>query len=170
MKFVLEEINDDLERNKTKYVSLLDYAEKRDQKLNVKATINNCKQDIPNPRYNNIIKSKVLVIDNLTINISEDLNNNFTFKIDTECAVLSDRITIPKIDITAKESVMFDEDITLAKLESIIRRCGVLEEYSEYFSNDPDIIINSYSLNIHKEYKFFNEFKEGVLIGEEIFM
>ena len=118
----------------------------------------------------NIIPSKVLVIDNLSVTIAEGINGDFSFKVDTKPGVLSDKVTIPKLDINANEEIIFDEDITLSKLESIIRRCGVLEQYKEYLSNDPEIIINTYTLNIRKEYKFFNEFKEGVLIGEEIFM
>ena len=121
-------------------------------------------------KNSNIVKSKVLVIDNISVTISQDLDNELEFKIDCKPGVLSDKITIPQIDICSKEDIVFDEDITLSKLESIIRRCGVLEQYSDYLTNDPDIVINSYTLNIKKIYSFFNEFKEGVLIGEEIFM
>ena len=61
------------------------------------------------------------------------------------------------------------KSILITDVESIIRRCGILEKYSEFFTNDPEIVINSYTLNVKKEYKFFNEFKEGVLIAEDIF-
>jgi hypothetical protein len=83
---------------------------------------------------------------------------------------LSDNKTIPELDICAKEDVEFDEDITRAKLESIIRRCGILDKYKDYFVTDPDIIIDSYTLTIKKSYRYFNEFKEGILIGSDIFM
>lgn len=138
--------------------------------------LNDIQKQQPQAIYDNtsnkrdIIPSKVLVIDNLSVTITEGINGDFSFKVDTKPGVLSDKVTIPKLDINANEEIVFDEDITLSKIESIIRRCGVLEQYKEYLSNDPEIIINTYTLNIRKEYKFFNEFKEGVLIGEEIFM
>lgn len=118
----------------------------------------------------NIIQSKVLIIENLSVTITQDFDEDVDFVINTEPGILSDHKTIPNLDITAKEDIEFDEDITLSKLESIIRRCGILEEYKEYFTKDPEIVINTYTLNIRKKYKFFNEFKEGILIGGDIFM
>ena len=123
-----------------------------------------------NSNNSQVLKSKVLVIDNISITISQNLDEDLVFNVDTKASVLSDQVTIPNIDICAKEAMVFDEQITLSKIESMIRRCGVLEEYSDFLVQDPDIVINSYTLNIHKTYQFFNEFKEGVLIGEEIFM
>ena len=72
------------------------------------------------------------------------------------------------LDITAKEDVEFDENLTLPKLESIVRRCGILDTYREYFTNDPEIVINQYTLTIRKRYKYFNEFREGILIAGDI--
>lgn len=121
------------------------------------------------PVNKEIIKSKVLIIDNIEVNISEKLNGDFSFNVYTTGANLQDG-KIPKIDITCNEDISFDEDLSLKKLEAIIRRCGVLEEYSEYFTRDPEIVINSYTLKLIKEYEFFNEFKDGVLTAQEIFM
>lgn len=115
-----------------------------------------------------IVPSKVLIIENLSVTITQDFDDDVGFVINTEPGILSDHKTIPKLDITAKEDIEFDENLTLSKLESIIRRCGILEQYKEYFTNDPEIIINTYTLNIKKRYKYFNEFREGVLIGGEI--
>ena len=56
----------------------------------------------------------------------------------------------------------------MAKLESIVRRCGILDTYKEYFTNDPDIVINQYTLTIRKRYKYFNEFREGIMIAGDI--
>lgn len=121
------------------------------------------------PAKKSIVKSKVLIIDNITVSISEKLNGDFSFDVYTTGANLQDG-KIPKIDITCKEDISFDEDLSLKKLEAIIRRCGVLEQYSEYFTRDPEIVINSYTLKLVKDYEFFNEFKDGVLIAQEIFM
>ena len=125
--------------------------------------------DIPRKMEENIIPSKTLVINELNVTITQDFDEDVDFKIETKPGMLSDNKTIPKLDITAKEEIEFDEDLTLAKWESIIRRCGILDEYKDYFTNDPDIVINSYTLDIHKEYQFFDEFKDGLLTIEQIF-
>lgn len=116
----------------------------------------------------NIIPSKVMIIENLKITISSDLKDIFNFNVDTTFGRLSNGI-IPNVCITSKEDIEFNENTKLEYLKSIIRRCGILEEYKEFFTNDPDIIINSYTLDIHKEYQFFDEFKQGLMIAGEIF-
>lgn len=115
-----------------------------------------------------IIRSKVLVIENLSVTITQNFDEDVDFVIKTDPGVLSDHKTIPELDICAKEDIVFDEDISLPKLESIIRRCGILDKYEAYFVRDPEIVINSYTLTIKKNYKYFNEFKEGILIGGDI--
>lgn len=115
-----------------------------------------------------IIPSKVMIIENLKITISSDLKDIFNFNVDTTFGRLSNGI-IPNVCITSKEDIEFNENTKLEYLKSIIRRCGILEEYKEFFTNDPDIIINSYTLDIHKEYQFFDEFKQGLMIAGEIF-
>ena len=117
-----------------------------------------------------VTKSKVLIIKNLSVTIAQNFDEDIDFVIKTVPGILSDNLTIPELDICAREDVVFDEDITKSKLESIIRRCGVLEKYADYFVPDPEIVIDSYTLNIKKNYRYFNEFKEGILIGGEIFM
>ena len=124
--------------------------------------------DIPRKMEENIIPSKTLVINELNVTITQDFDEDVDFKIETKPGILSDNKTIPKLDITAKEEIEFDEDLTLAKLESIIRRCGILDEYKDYFTNDPDIVINQYTLSIQKKYKYFNEFREGIMIAGDI--
>ena len=121
-------------------------------------------------KVKDIVKSKVLIIKNLSVTITQNFDEDVDFVIKTDPGMLSDNKTIPELDICAKEDVVFDEDITKAKLESIIRRCGILDKYAEYFIKDPDIIIDSYTLTIKKNYRYFNEFKEGILIGGDIFM
>lgn len=118
----------------------------------------------------NIVKSKVLIIKKLSVTITQNFDEDVDFVIETEPGILSDNKTIPELDICAKEDVVFDEDITKSKLESIIRRCGILDKYKDYFVADPDIIIDEYSLTIQKTYRYFNEFKEGILIGGDIFV
>lgn len=118
----------------------------------------------------NIVKSKVLIIKKLSVTITQNFDEDVDFVIETEPGILSDNKTIPELDICAKEDVVFDEDITKNKLESIIRRCGILDKYKDYFVADPDIIIDEYSLTIKKTYRYFNEFKEGILIGGDIFV
>lgn len=120
-------------------------------------------------KNDNFVPSKVLVIENLSVTACKTLNEDFTFKVDTKFGILSDNKTIPRIDIMANMNIDFDEDLTLEKLKYIIRRCGVLEQYKEFFINDPEIIINSYTLNVRKDYQFFEEFMNGVLIAEDIF-
>ena len=131
--------------------------------------------NIPEKRYvplkttqDVIIPSKVMVIENLRVIINDDLNENFQFSVDTKFGPIHNGI-IPKVDISSRESIEFNEDTKLEHIKSIIRRCGILEKYKQYFTNDPEIIINSYTLDIHKEYQFFDEFKEGLLIVGEIF-
>lgn len=124
--------------------------------------------DIPKKMEENIIPSKTLVINELNVTITQDFDEDVDFKIETKPGILSDNKTIPKLDITAKEEIEFNEDLTLAKLESIIRRCGILDEYKDYFTNDPDIVINQYTLTIKKKYKYFNEFREGIMIAGDI--
>lgn len=119
-------------------------------------------------KMENVIPSKTLVINELNVTITQDFDEDVDFKIETKPGILSDNKTIPKLDITAKEEIEFDEDLTLAKLESIIRRCGILDEYKDYFTNDPDIVINQYTLMIKKKYKYFNEFREGIMIAGDI--
>lgn len=115
------------------------------------------------------VRSKVLVIENLSVTINQNMDEDVDFKIDTVPGMLSDNKTIPKLDITAKEEIDFDDDLTRGKLESIIRRCGILEQYADYFVRDPDIIINSYTLNVKKNFRFFEEFKNAVLTVSDIF-
>lgn len=117
---------------------------------------------------NRIIPSKTLVINELNVTITQNFDEDIDFRIDTKPGILSDNKTIPVLDITAKEDIEFDENMTLAKLESIIRRCGILDTYKEYFTNDPDIVINQYTLTIRKRYKYFNEFREGIMIAGDI--
>ena len=124
--------------------------------------------DISRKMEENIIPSKTLVINELNVTITQDFDEDVDFKIETKPGILSDNKTIPKLDITAKEEIEFDEDLTLAKLESIIRRCGILDDYKDYFTNDPDIVINQYTLTIKKKYKYFNEFREGIMIAGDI--
>ena len=131
--------------------------------------------NIPEKRYvplkttqDVIIPSKVMVIENLRVIINDDLNENFQFSVDTKFGPVHNGI-IPKVDISSREPIEFNEDTKLEHIKSIIRRCGILEKYKQYFTNDPEIIINSYTLDIHKEYQFFDEFKEGLLIVGEIF-
>lgn len=115
-----------------------------------------------------IIPSKTLVINELNVTITQNFDEDVDFRIDTKPGILSDNKTIPVLDITAKEDVEFDENLTLPKLESIVRRCGILDTYREYFTNDPEIVINQYTLTIRKRYKYFNEFREGILIAGDI--
>lgn len=129
-----------------------------------KANLNNNESQ----QKNSIIPSKTLVINELNVVIKQNFDEDIDFKITTVPGVLSDNKTIPKLNITAKEDINFDEELTLSKLESIIRRCGILDEYKDYFTNDPDIVINQYTLSIEKKYKYFNEFKEGIMIAGDI--
>lgn len=129
-----------------------------------KANLNNNESQ----QKNSIIPSKTLVINELNVVIKQNFDEDIDFKITTIPGVLSDNKTIPKLNITAKEDINFDEELTLSKLESIIRRCGILDEYKDYFTNDPDIVINQYTLGIEKKYKYFNEFKEGIMIAGDI--
>lgn len=115
-----------------------------------------------------IIPSKTLVINELNVTITQNFDEDVDFRIDTKPGILSDNKTIPVLDITAKEDIEFDENLTLAKLESVVRRCGILDTYKEYFTNDPDIVINQYTLTIRKRYKYFNEFREGIMIAGDI--
>ena len=115
------------------------------------------------------IKSKVMVINSIKVTAQQDIEGNFTFDIHTDFANLSDGTPIEGIDITANEDIEFDENMTGKKLNAIIRRCGILEKYKDYFVQDPEIIINSYELNVKKQYRFFEEFNEAIQVVGEIF-
>lgn len=121
-------------------------------------------------RKKDVVRSKILHIKKLSVTITQQFDEDVDFVIETEPGVLSDDKTIPELDICAREDVVFDEDITKGKLESIIRRCGILDKYKEYFVSDPEIVIDEYELSIKKSYRYFNEFKEGILIGGDIFV
>lgn len=116
-----------------------------------------------------IVKSKVLVIDAVKVTATEDIEGNFSFVVDAKFGKLQDGTQIEGISITANEDIEFEPNLKLSKLNSIIRRCGVLERYAEYFTSDPEIIINSYSLEVKKQYQFFEEFLDGVLIARDLF-
>mgnify|MGYP004639230153 CR=1 FL=1 len=147
--------NNDGDSIPMKYMSFDEYKRKKGD------VINKCGNK-------NIVPSKVLVIQNLSLSLNENIEEEFSLKVDTDFLALQDG-TIIDLDITAKDDIVFDDKLTLEKIKSIIRRCGILEKYKEYFSNDPEIIINSYTLNVKKVYKYFDEFLDGVLIAEEIF-
>ena len=116
-----------------------------------------------------LVKSKVIVIESLTVTAIENIDGNFLFDVHAEFAKLQDGTIINDIDISANEDIDFDDNLTLKKLNSIIRRCGILEKYSKYFTSDPEIIINSYELKVKKSYRFFEEFLDGVQIAQDIF-
>ncbi len=116
-----------------------------------------------------IVKSKVIVINSIKVVAEQDAEGNFTFEIKTEFGKLSDGSSIEGIDITANEDIEFDENMTLKKLNTIVRRCGILEKYGEYFVPDPEIVVNSYEISVKKQYRFFEEFNDGIQTVSEIF-
>ena len=116
-----------------------------------------------------IVKSKVIVINSIKVIAEQDAEGNFTFEIKTEFGKLSDGSSIEGIDITANEDIEFDENMTLKKLNTIVRRCGILEKYGEYFVPDPEIVVNSYEISVKKQYRFFEEFNDGIQTVSEIF-
>ena len=78
--------------------------------------------NIPEKRYvplkttqDIIIPSKVMVIENLRVIINDDLNENFQFSVDTKFGPIHNGI-IPKVDISSREPIEFNED---TKLEHI---------------------------------------------------
>jgi hypothetical protein len=115
----------------------------------------------------NIIRSKVMVIDNISLTVNRNIDEEITLKVDSKFCPVSDGI-IPKVDIISKEDIIFDETLTVDTLKKIIRRCGILEQYEKYYINDPEIVINSYTLNIKSDYKFFEEFRNAAVIVESI--
>lgn len=114
-----------------------------------------------------IIRSKVMVIDNISLTVNRNIDEEITLKVDSKFCPVSDGI-IPKVDIISKEDIIFDETLTVDTLKKIIRRCGILEQYEKYYINDPEIVINSYTLNIKSDYKFFEEFRNAAVIVESI--
>lgn len=155
--------------------SIKPFGEKTPTNNNIKRYVPLCDSPvlstIHNDKTESIIPSKVMVIENLNVTIVKRLKDReVSFVVDTKFGILSDNKTVPEVDIMVNaENESFDEEMTLNKLKYIIRRCGILEKYQGYFSNDPEIIINSYTLNIRKDYEFFDEFLEGILIASDIF-
>ena len=108
-----------------------------------------------------------MVIDNISLTVNRNIDEEITLKVDSKFCPVSDGI-IPKVDIISKEDIIFDETLTVDTLKKIIRRCGILEQYEKYYINDPEIVINSYTLNIKSDYKFFEEFRNAAVIVESI--
>jgi hypothetical protein len=123
--------------------------------------------DAEDEKVINIIRSKVMVIDNISLTVNRNIDEEITLKVDSRFYPVSDGI-IPKVDIISKEDIIFDETLTVDTLKKIIRRCGILEQYEKYYINDPEIVINSYTLNIKSDYKFFEEFRNAAVIVESI--
>lgn len=132
---------------------------------NYKPPITNKEED----KLPEIVKSKVIVINSIKVIAEQDSEGKFTFEIKTEFGKLSDGSSIEGIDITANEDIEFDENMTLKKLNTIVRRCGILEKYGEYFVPDPEIVVNSYEISVKKQYRFFEEFNDGIQTVSEIF-
>ena len=100
--------------------------------------------NIPEKRYvplkttqDVIIPSKVMVIENLRVIINDDLNENFQFSVDTKFGPVHNGI-IPKVDISSREPIEFNEDTKLEHIKSIIRRCGILEKYKQTSNENTD--------------------------------
>lgn len=146
-------------------LSSLDQAT-RDKMLSNYKPPNVKKEDDEQPE---IVKSKVIVINSIKVVAEQDAEGSFTFEIKTEFGKLSDGSSIEGIDITANEDIEFDENMTLKKLNTIVRRCGILEKYGEYFVPDPEIVVNSYEISVKKQYRFFEEFNDGIQTVSEIF-
>ena len=146
------------EQQPVKYVAITEVTKKKEEQVE--------KEEVPTIE---IVKSKILVIDVFRVTAIEDIDGNFTFDVHAEFAKLQDGTVINDIDITANEDIDFDDNLTLRKLNSIIRRCGILDKYSSYFVQDPEIIINSYELKVKKNYRYFEEFLDGVQIAQDIF-
>ena len=81
-----------------------------------KANLNNNESQ----QKNSIIPSKTLVINELNVLNKLKFNEDIDFKITTVPGVLSDNKTIPKLNITAKEDINFDEELTLSILSGSI--------------------------------------------------
>lgn len=60
----------------------------------------------PLPHNPNITRSKVLVIKNLSVTITQNYDEAIDFVIKTDPGILSDNKTIPELDITAREEIV----------------------------------------------------------------
>lgn len=167
VELILEDEEDATPKPKQEYVLLssVDQATREKMLSNYKPP-NIKKEDDPPPE---IVKSKVIVINCIKVIAEQDVEGNFTFEIKTEFGKLSDGSSVEGIDITANEDIEFDENMTLKKLNTIVRRCGILEKYGEYFVPDPEIVVNSYEISVKKQYRFFEEFNDGIQTVSEIF-
>lgn len=167
VELILEDEEKPKQKQKQGYILLssVDQAT-RDKMLSNYKRPNVKKEDDEPPE---IVKSKVIVINSIKVVAEQDAEGNFTFEIKTEFGKLSDGSSIEGIDITANEDIEFDENMTLKKLNTIVRRCGILEKYGEYFVPDPEIVVNSYEISVKKQYRFFEEFNDGIQTVSEIF-
>lgn len=167
VELILEDEEDTTLKPKQEYVLLssVDQATREKMLSNYKPP--NIKKEDDPPQE--IVKSKVIVINCIKVIAEQDVEGNFTFEIKTEFGKLSDGSSVEGIDITANEDIEFDENMTLKKLNTIVRRCGILEKYGEYFVHDPEIVVNSYEISVKKQYRFFEEFNDGIQTVSEIF-
>ncbi len=60
----------------------------------------------------NIVRSKVMVIDNISLTVNRNIDEEITLKVDSRFCPVSDGI-IPKVDIISKEDIIFDETLTV---------------------------------------------------------
>lgn len=123
--------------------------------IRIESPYNLSKRELP--------KTNTIIVNSLIIVISQ-INNQINIEIKTYVAPLQDG-SIPIIDFNNSEEIInFTEDgFRLQKLNSVIQKQSYQQFPHLFKSEDPDVIINNYSIEIRKDSETFPDFKNTLL-------
>ena len=116
-------------------------------------------------KENETMKTNIIVVNKLTVTITELQEQNITIGIEADIEpILNGKNTIKICFEDADEPINFNEDeLRLHKIISVIQK----QAYSQYphlfKTEDPDVIISNYSLEVRKDSDNFPNFKDAIL-------
>ena len=109
-----------------------------------------------------IAKKKDLIVHEVRLTIVDKGDNSKVYcdlNLDIE-PVMDQHREYPELD--TKEAINLDGNVTVNDIKDIIKNSGYLEKYKEYYVDDPNIIIEKYSVEVVKEFEKFSKFKAYV--------
>ena len=118
------------------------------------------------PRYlstNEVTKTNTIIVNDLVVVITQ-INGAIGIRIKVSVAPLPDG-SIPLIDFNlSDEPINFSEEgFRLTKLTSVIQKQAYTQYPEAFKSEDPDVIVNNYSLEVRKDDESFPDFRNTVL-------
>lgn len=105
------------------------------------------------------LKSSTIMVDDLTIAISKNRDNEPVVTINVSMGPLKNGM-IP--EVVFDEGIVIDESLRKSTITSVIQT-KMINMYPEMFYPDPEVIINNYSVEFRKDSSKFDLFKEDVL-------